>query len=658
MPISSAGLGSGLDVNGLVTQLMQLERRPIAALQARRTGEQAKLSAFGKVTSAVSALESALAKLSSESSLRKPAAASSDATVATASAASNASAGAYAIQVQSLAQQHKLATGAFSAATETLGSGTLTIEYGTYADGIFTPAAGKTPDSIAIDSVTGTLSGIRDALNAAGIGVSASIIHDGTGYRLALASRESGAGNSLRITVSDDDGNSTDTNGLSRLAFDPAASAGSGRNLTETVAAKDALVTVDGISISNPSNVFQRAIEGVTLTVSKVGSTSLTVAQDAAGTRTAIESFVTAYNDLNKTLRTLTDYDAEAKRGGALLGDGAVRNLQSNLRSALASSISGLPGGVATLSDIGVSFASDGSLAVNGTKLDRALAENFSGVVGLLAAAGSASDGLVRWSGATSRTQAGGYALEVTQLATRGALTGSSAAQLNIVAGTNDTLDLIVDGVSATVTLAAGSYASAADLAAALQSRINGVAAFVAAGINVTVGASSGVLTVTSAAYGSASQVQVTGGNGATDFFGGSPNATAGQSAAGTINGVAATGVGQYLTGATGDASEGLRAQILGGALGARGTVLYTPGIAARLERMLGTAVESEGSIGGRVSGIEAGLKRLSARETELERRMQALEARYRAQFTALDGMLTRMTNTSSFLQQQLNALR
>jgi len=657
MAITATGLASSLDVNSLVSQLMQTERQPVVALQKRTSQFQTQLSAYGKVKSALSTFQTALDSLATPSAIKALASSSSDATIASATTTAAAAAGSYVVDVQQLAQQHKLSSSSFVSANETVGSGALTIQLGTYTGGVFTPNAAKPAASVTIAAENATLSGIRDAVNAARSGVTASLINDGNGYRLVMTAADGGTANSIRITASDADGIDTDMNGLSQLAYDPAATSGSGKNLSLLSTAQNALVTIDGITLNQGTNVISGAVDGVTLSLGKVGTATVTVAQDAARTAAAVKALATAYNDLDKTLRELTAYNAQTKSGGPLLGDSTVRRLHADLRSALGGSVAGRPEGMNALSHIGVRFQSDGKLAVDETKLNAALASDFSGAAAILAATGQASDSLVRWTGAGSKTQSGIYALSVTQVASQGSLAGDAAAGLVISAGVNDTLDLIVDGTAISVTLAAGTYGSAGVLAAALQSTVNGDGALQQAGSAVTVGESGGILTITSNRYGSASSVTTAGGSGATGLFGAAPASSSGVNVAGTINGAAATGSGQLLTAAVGNAAEGLRVQVGGGGTGARGTIAYSIGTAALLDRLVDSVVASDGSISGRVGGIESSIKQLGERQKQIEERLTAVEARYRAQFVSLDGALSRMTTTSSFLQSQLSSL-
>jgi flagellar hook-associated protein 2 len=271
----------------------------------------------------------------------------------------------------------------------------------------------------------------------------------------------------------------------------------------------------------------------------------------------------------------------------------------------------------------------------------------------LLAALGTATDPLVGVAGSSPKTQVGDYAVTVTQLATRGTLAGSAPATLSIVAGVNDTITALVDGVSATVTLAAGTYADASALAAEVAGKLNGAPALRSASASVAVSAAGGVLTFTSARYGSASAVALSG-NGANALVGGAPVAVAGLDVAGTINGAAASGSGRFLAGATGTAVEGLRLEITGGAVGARGTVRFTEGIASRLDRLVTQLLASDGVVATKTEGVQATLKLLDQRKTALEARLERVEAAYLRQYRALDATVATLSAQSTYLAQQL----
>lgn len=655
--VSAAGIGSGLDINGIVEQLMLSERKPLAALTKQEQAHTQKLSAFGQLRGALAGFQTALKDLSSSSKFQALSATSSDTKALGASASGKAIPASYQIEVKQLAQQQKLASAGYASTDDVVGSGTLTIQFGSY-DGdsnSFTANAGKAAKSITIDPANNTLAGVRDAINAANAGVTATIVNDGgaAGNRLVLTASDSGAANSLKISVADGDGNSLDGNGLSALAYDPTAAAGSGKNLSQKAAARDALLEIDGIAVTQPTNTVKNAIEGVTLNLmqANVGEKlTLTVSRDTRAVTAAVDAFVKAYNNASGTLKSLTAFNGAGAQNGVLLGDSTARAIQVEMRELLSASVDS-GGALTTLSQIGVGFTRDGVLALDNAKLNTAIDKNFDDIAALFAKLGKTSDSLVSYSASTAKTVPGSYAVNVTQLATRGTTQGSQAASLSVQAGVNDRLDLTVDGKAVSIVLAAAEYADADALAAEIQSKVNGATG--TAG-SVLVSHSGGVLSIASTQYGSASQAKVTGGSGMASLFGAAPVVTAGVDVAGTINGATASGSGQTLTGAVGNASEGLALRIAGGALGARGTATFSQGYASRIGQYLDAVLGDDGSLKTRTDGINASIKNLDRRQEQMEARLVQIEKRYRAQFAALDAMLGSMNSTSTFLSQQL----
>lgn len=670
MGISAPGMGSNLDVNAIVSQLMALERRPLALLDQREAGYQAKLSAYGVLKGALSSFQTAMEGLADAGKFQATTATVEDTSILTASADGKAAAGSYSVEVQQLAQQQKIHSEGFSGTASVMGSGTLTIQYGTYDSGAntFTLNDAKAAKTITIDPSSNTLAGVRDAINAANAGIGATIINDGSGDRLVLTVKDTGAANSVRITASDDDGGNTDSAGLSRLAFDPTAAAGLGKNLTQAQAAQNARLEIDGIAISKPSNTISDAIEGVTLNLLKSNpgsATVLTVGRDSVGAKASVEAFVKAFNSLGQTLAGLSSYNSATGKGAILQGDSATLSIQRWLRATVSASVGtfgaqggqGSPGSLTSLSQIGVSFQKDGTLALDSTRFQAAMETGFDQVSGLFTALGRPTDSLVTYGGAMDKTAAGNYAVSITGLATRGSLSGSQPAGLTITAGVNDTLIVSVDGVTASIVLGAGTYASADALAAEVQNKLNGNVNLVESGLSVAVAQSAGALGISSTRYGSGSTVAVSGGNGAAGLLGADPVSVSGVDVAGTINGMAATGSGQTLTATAGQPAEGLWLTVNGGPLGARGTVDFSRGYADRLSRLAGDLAANEGLVAARIDGINSSIKDIDRRQEDFLRRLDMVEARYRSQFAALDAMLGSLNQTSQFLQQQLASL-
>lgn len=388
--VSSLGVGSGLDLNTLLVGLTKAEQVQVTMLTNRQSSYNAKLSAYGTLKSGLSALQTAAAALGTASLFQGVTATSSTTGVLTASATATAKSGTYAVNVAQLAQAQSLAATGVVSSTAAIGTGASTtvtlqlgaISGGTLATGTYTGAtftAGASPAaSITIDSSNNTLAGIRDAINAnTAMGVMATIVNDGssTPNRLVLTSTATGAQSSMKITVSGDAAVSN------LLANNPAAT----QNLKQTMVAQDASLTVNGIAVSSASNAVAEAVQGTTMTLAATGSSTLTLANNTASVQTAITTFVTAYNNLLSTENSLSGFNVAAKTQSALTGDSTLRNIQTHIRAQL---YTPQPSGSLTmLSNIGVSFQTDGKLAIDSTKLTAALSSNMSGVQNLFSSA-------------------------------------------------------------------------------------------------------------------------------------------------------------------------------------------------------------------------------------------------------------------------------
>lgn len=368
--ITSTGLGSGLDVESIVSKLVAIEKQPISDLQDRTSTIQTQISAYGKINSAFSAMRDAAAKLSNPSTWQGLTATSSDATMASVIAGTGSGAGAYALNVTSMASSQSLSSKAF-ANNATVGSGSMTIELGQWSgtnNSTFTSKDGASPVSISI-SATDTLSTIRDKINGSGAGVLASVVTDASGSRLVIRSKDTGEANGFRISTADDDGGNGDASGLSALAYDPTASITS---MTQNTAAANAKLTINGLDISSASNNIEGAVDGLTINLLKTGQSTVTVGQDKDSVKKAINDFVTSYNSLMNLMRDDTKYDDANKTAGPLQGDSTAVGLQSQLRNITASG-STLGGAFQRLSDLGLSIGTAGTITVDDTKLTSAL---------------------------------------------------------------------------------------------------------------------------------------------------------------------------------------------------------------------------------------------------------------------------------------------
>lgn len=348
MAITSTGIGSGLDVESIVSQLVAAERSPTATRLSRNEAvTNYTLSALGSLKSAMSSFRDAANKLfGDDTSLKAFKATSGNTDLLGVSASEEAAAGDYTVTVEALAKSHKMVSGQYTDPDALVGAGDFT----------FTVNGSSFTVTMNADS---TLNDLRNAINdsAENVGVSASLITEDGGTRMVLTSSETGVTNQISITST------------------------TAASFTELRAAADAKITVEGYSYTSASNSIDDAISGVTLKLldAEPGTEiNVNVAADNSKAQSAILGFVSAYNSLVNVFVTNTKYDAEAQTAGALNGDASTRTAQQQLRQLMTSSFDA--GSFDALSDLGISMATTGGLTVDSEKLSDALADDFASV--------------------------------------------------------------------------------------------------------------------------------------------------------------------------------------------------------------------------------------------------------------------------------------
>ena len=371
--ITSLGVGSGLDLNSIVSQLVAVESQPMTQLQSAASTLQTTISDYGQISSLMNTLQTSASALANVTLWSQQSATSSNSGGVAVSVGSGAVSGNYAVSVQSLANAQTVASASsYSSAGATVGSGTLTFQLGAWdaAQANFTPQSGSSSVSVAV-TPTDTLQTISDKVNALGLGVTASLVTDASGTRLAFTSTSTGSSNGFRIQAADDDGNNTDAGGLSALAYDPAS--GTAGTVLGT-AASNATAIINGISVSSATNTLASAVPGLTLTLGQVSATPVNIAVSAnqASISSAITTFVSSFNALSSYLGTATAYDATTKTAGDLQGDNTANSLQRLLRANL-SATTGASSVFKTLSDVGLQFQRDGTISIDQPTLNSAL---------------------------------------------------------------------------------------------------------------------------------------------------------------------------------------------------------------------------------------------------------------------------------------------
>ncbi|WP_328185545.1 flagellar filament capping protein FliD [Marinobacter sp. OP 3.4] len=652
--ISSLGIGSGVLNSDLVDQLVAAERKPTETRLTQKTEQaEALLSAYGKLRSAVTELRLPMRQLSSPDNLKAFSASSSNEDIGVSVDATKASRGTYSVEVTSLASAQALASQAVfdDRDTTSVGQGTLEL------------SVGEKNTSITIDSSNDTLQGLANAINESDAGVSAGVIDTGSGYQLVLSADDTGTANAVSISVSDDNGGTnTDNQGLSRFAFNSGMDADAG--LTETIAASDAVMSINGIEVTRSTNTFENVIDGLTFDIKAEGTSTIKVDQDLDAVADRVQGFVDKFNGLQSTIDSLAGFNAEAGTGSLLTGDSTVRNIQNQLRQILTRVVPGMEdASVRSLADVGITTDWEtGGLEFDREAFKEQLASNPDDVTALFAEQGRTSDSQVEFVRSGTTTQPGEYAINVTQAATQGTLVADSAiANTVTVDDSNDEFTLEINGeLSTNIKLTHGTDISAQAVVEDIQAQLD-------SGVNLGLGSGESVqvelgadnkLRFTSGKYGSESSVNVTSAEGGSVMGLSVANGTAGLDVAGTIDGQVAEGDGQvlYLGSGSGDAS-GLQVRILGEETGNRGSITFVEGVAERTVDMVTNMVGADGAIEARTDGLNRELEQIQESQVRLEERITAYRERLVSQFSAADSLISQLNSTRDYVSQQLAAL-
>jgi flagellar hook-associated protein 2 len=364
---TTSTVGANLNVSALVTQLVAADRAaPQAQITSETNSTNAEVSALGSLMGALGTFQTALQKVADPTAFNANKTTSSNSAVVTATVDSTAGTGSYGVQVVALAQAHQLTSGAFVAGSNSpVGIGTLTI------------AQGSSSFNVTIDSANSTLSGIAAAINSASgnTGVQATILTEQGGAHLVLTASQTGAASAISVTTAD--------SGLAQLNYNATT-----RNLTELQPAQDSHIKIANFDHYSATNSVSDAVTGVTFNLqSALPGTTVTVAvtPDTSGTANLVSSFVSAYNQLQSVLSGLDSYDPTSKTAGALLGDATLANIESQLRVDLSNTVSTASGTYNSLASLGVTKQADGSLTLDMTKLNAAMAASPDAVAQIFA---------------------------------------------------------------------------------------------------------------------------------------------------------------------------------------------------------------------------------------------------------------------------------
>lgn len=655
------GLASGVDTDKLIEGLLAVQQSRVTSLQ--RQSDRASL-----MQTTFKTLETQLLDLQTQTGrLARTAAGAfdgksvtlSDQNAVKAAAGSSAAVGTYSFKVNALANAHQLASVGIADAGAALKTGTLQIKVG----------SGSTT-TVTVDSSNNTLQGLATAINNAGGDVTASVINDGsaTPNRLMLTSKKTGASNNIQIT------NNLTTGTGESLNLNPA---------TQTIqAGTDAQVVLGSgagaLTVNSATNKLDKLIAGVTIdlqTADPTKTVTVTVANDTATAKDAIKGMVESFNKVIGFIDDRDSFDAQTQRAGTLLGNSLASDLQEQISRTIGGVVGGVNGQANRLAAIGITFTDKGKLQIDEGKLDKALTGQVAGVTlgdvrRMFALSGTSTNANVSFVLGTAKTKATTSPIEVnvTQAATQATLTAANAPAGSVVIGSaNKAVTLSVNGSSTTLQLAEGTY-DAAGLAQELQGKINGSTALGGSQVSVVVDA--GKLKVTTASYGSASSIALTGGSALTDLGFTSGQTASGLNVAGSfkVNGVTetATGSGQVLTGRSGNATtEGLQlnvtltaAQLNADPNIAEAQVSVTRGLASQLDATINRFIDTAS---GRFKSADDGYqKSIDDIKVAIDRQNKFIEQRREsliARFAAMEAAVSKLQTLGTSLGAQIGSL-
>ncbi len=758
------GINSGLNTAEIVDAIMAFERRNVAVLEQKQTEKTNIISTLKALQAKFLALQTELAKLTKAGTFEACTADVSDQSILSASVSGRVGAGSYDIQVLSLARNHQLASQGFSdESLAAFGTGTIGISVG---DGSL--------HTVTIDAANNSLLGIKNAINDAMAGVTATIVNDGSSskpYRLILTAEETGIASKISVSANLTGGNNLDfstavfddpeivvmnSSSSSQISLGGAASytgsenkiytftvGGSGTQTigTDTITvnwtdgtntgsidvteadtevaltgdgadgltltlssgtltagdtfqvstfapllqnASDARITIGSsggggspIIVTSKTNMFDDLTGGLSITVLRETDPgeSVTVRTDIdlSGIKNAINNFISRYNEVQDFIDEQNTFNSETNEVGILFGDFSLQMMQNSLRGVLASGVSGIEGKYNNLYAMGIRTTATGSLSiVNSSRFEKALSENLNDVIRLFSSSGSSSSTFIEFVSSTTKTKTGeDYQVDITRAATRGRFQGSGIDDPSItpivLSSSNNRLKFVIDGLTSNeIILSEKTYHSTSELVEEIQSKIDGDDSVGDRGLTVEwveSGSGTGYLNFTSSIYGSPSSVQiVTAISNPAYTVLGLANGTshAGSDVEGTINGEAAEGKGQYLTGKEeNQTTAGLKLRVTLDAsqvaLGAEGTITISKGMAARLAELVDSFTKSQdGLFDRKIGAYQRQIETLQERMDDYEKRLEMRRESLYREFYEMEVALGQLGAQSQFLTDQL----
>jgi len=609
----SSGITGQLDVQWIVEQIIYAKQQPIRDLETYQTFYEAKKTAFQELNTKLSSVESSLYSLNTSGFSSKTASVSND-DILSASTTSVASEGSYYIIVRQLAMAQSDGSDGFSSADD------LVLTDGTTFS---ITQNGETVD-IDISGDTRSLNGLKNAINSSGLDITATVIYDGSDYKLQITSDETGTENAF--TVDD---------------------TGVGTNMTNKIAAQDALINVNTTdasdAITRSTNVIDDVIEGVTLNLKKADTSEqilLQIDSDTSGLKEKIQNFVDSFNDAINYLNEQFTYNEEEGRAGVLSGEAAARKAQMDLLQIVSSRVEGIDdsSGYKTISNIGITINKEGNLEIDESALDDALTNHLEDVKRIFKDVGTSTNSDISYVGKSENTEAGRYEVIITSVAEKASVQGDSEITTDL--SSDETLTITYNGDSYTVDLTTGMDID--EIVNAINNEMDNQ------GVPVYATKNGNYLVIGTNEYGSSQSISVVSSGSQTGFS--TTHSDTGVDVAGTIGGYAATGEGRVLTANEGD-PNGLMVFVSATTTGNKGDIYLTFGAGENLrQQMYDLTYPYSGLIAKNIEALDDQLTNIQDKINSINRQLEKESEILVQQFTKANEALAQLQYLQSTL--------
>jgi len=386
------GLNSNMDTQDIINKMVSLEARSMDLVEAKKNIEEQKLASFQELKSRLHAFKGVVGTLNTKNrfienqSVFSNNSFSDSNKVVDITTTSSASSGTYSLIVNNLATESKLITSGYAETSSAISSGTITIVIGASASA-----------TVTIDSSNATVDGLRLAINNLGIDLKASFLNDGDAtspYRLLISGTQTGSSGAVTMSTNI-------TSGSVTMGF----------QTTQT--AKNASLSLDGVSITKSSNTVTDVINGAALKLQSAGSGTISLATDTEAITTKVKDFIEEYNKVTLYLNEQLSLNTETQETGVLFGNFAVQGMQRMLRSSISTEVTGIKGDYKYLSQVGITTQSDGSLILDTDKFSDALVDDIENISQLFSSNGSVTNSSITFVGFTRDTEPGTYDIKV-----------------------------------------------------------------------------------------------------------------------------------------------------------------------------------------------------------------------------------------------------